>query len=94
VQDQFLDGIRKNQQVVLGNVRKWAEATERLLPPVPAPTVPANYPQPRELVASQFDFAEKLLASQREFVEELVAVSVPTKAGASKASANETAASE
>jgi hypothetical protein len=61
---------------------------------VPAPPVPSNYPQPRELVASQFDFAEKLLASQREFMEELVAVSVPTKAGTTKASAKETAASE
>jgi hypothetical protein len=86
VQDQVLDSIRQNQELILENVRAWTRATEGLTPTVPETAVQAEYPQLKDLVASQFDFAEKLLATQREFAEKLVAASVPTKSEATKAS--------
>jgi hypothetical protein len=83
LQEQFLDGLRQNQQVVIKTVQAWTRLAEAYAPgPVAAP----EYPAASELAAQQFDFAEKLVANQREFVEELLA-SAPAAPGRSSTKA-------
>lgn len=78
-QDQILDGIRKGQQALLENLRTWVEAVEKSGPALAPVALPADLPQPKQVLATSFDFAEKLLANQREFAEELLAA-VPAPA--------------
>ena len=76
-QEQLLEGVVQSQQAVLEAARNWVKSTESYSPSVPVVELPADAPQPGEVIANAFDFAEKLLATQRKFSEELVSTITP-----------------
>ena len=84
-QEQLLEDIRQRQQVVVDAVRALTEAAGKATPAVATPGLPADLPQPGDVVAGAFDFAEKLLATQRDFAEKLVAAGTPAPAEATAA---------
>jgi hypothetical protein len=79
-QEQFLDGLRQSQQVLIDAARTMSDASAKVGPAAtPLASLSPDTPSPAELIAGSFDFAEKLLATQREFVEQLVAVGATAK---------------
>jgi hypothetical protein len=78
-QEQALKSIRETQHGVVEAVRTWAEAVEKMVPAVPAVSVPfaEEMPSPQEIVQTSFEFAEQLLKAQREFAENVLAAAAP-----------------
>jgi hypothetical protein len=85
-QEQILEGVVQSQQAVLEATRNWIKSTEGYAPAAPVVELPADTPEPREVVKNAYDFAEKLLASQRKFSEELISTISPKPAAKSSKS--------
>jgi len=78
-QEQTLKTIRETQQGVVEAVRTWAESVAKMVPALPAASLPyaEEIPTPQEIVQTSFEFAEQLLKVQREFAENVLAAASP-----------------
>jgi hypothetical protein len=82
-QDEFLSGVRQNQQAVLDAVAAWARAVQEITPPVPSADA---LPAPETVVENAFDFAQKLLDAQRDFAQGIIAATAPARSTSTKGS--------
>ena len=72
-QENTLKTIRDGQQAVIEAIRAWADAVERIVPPMQPLPFADQLPSPEDVMKTSFDFAEQLLKTQRDFAEQVVA---------------------
>lgn len=94
IQSKVLEALDTVQAPVVDIVKQTAERIDEVLPEN-RPELPAQIPNPAELVDLSFAFAQKLLDDQRDFVKSLfdaVAPLVPSHAKPVKPAAAKKAA--
>jgi len=82
VRDQVVGAVKQGQQLAIDAVTTWVDAFGKVVPSMPALSIPGlsmlpSTPPMAETVAAAFDVAEELLSAQRRFASELVSVLTP-----------------
>ena len=79
IQTEVLGAVAKSEEVLVGAIKRWADAVQSVMTSMPMPDLPYSdkMPKPGEFVASAYDFAEQLLISQRKFAESLLEAMKP-----------------
>jgi hypothetical protein len=86
VQEQFLNTIRKSQEMTIDALKTWVETVQSVtqsLPSIPSVSLPLadRLPNPQDVVARGYDFAEQILTNQRKFTDEVLEVASPLLPG-------------